>query len=231
MKHKMKKHRLITENLASRVAESYRGLRTNIQFASLDKPIKTILFTSTAPAEGKSTTVANLAIAFAQTGSSVLLIDADLRRPTLHKVFGIGNPLGLTNLLMQSVAEQIALRDVGVPNLRIVTSGPIPPNPAEVLGSMRMRELLKRFTSEFDYVLIDSPPTLAVTDSSILSSIVDGVVLVVAADEISTDKAKKAKAQLDGVKANILGVVLNGTEKDSREDYYYYYYSNKGRQS
>ena len=229
MKHKMKKHRLITENPTSRVAESYRMIRTNIQFASLDKPIKTILCTSTAPGEGKSTTIANLAIAFAQTGSKVLLIDADLRRPTIHKAFGISNPLGLTNLLMQSVSEEIALRDVRIPNLRVVTSGPIPPNPAEVLGSSRMRELLQKFANQFDYILIDSPPTLAVTDSSILSRMVDGVILVVGADEVSTDKAKKAKAQLDGVKANILGVVLNGTEQDSNDDYYYYYSRKTGK--
>lgn len=227
MKHKMKNHRLITENLSSRVAESYRVLRTNIQFTSLDKPIKTILMTSTAPGEGKSTTTANLAIAFAQTGSRVLVIDADLRRPTMHKAFRVTNPLGLTNLLMQSVAVDIAIRDVGVPNLRLVTSGPIPPNPSEVLGSVRMRELIKELSQAFDYIIIDSPPTLAVADSAILSSIVDGVVLVVAADEVSVDKAHKAKAQLEGVKANILGVVLNGLENDSREDYYYYYYGNR----
>lgn len=223
MKHKMKSHRLITENLSSRIAESYRVLRTNIQFASLDKPIKTMLVTSTAPGEGKSTTTANLAIAFAQTGSKVLLIDADLRRPTLHKVFKITNPLGLTNLLVQNVATEMALREVGVPNLRVITSGPIPPNPSEILGGSRMKSLLNSLGEAFDYIIIDSPPTLAVTDSSILSSMVDGVILVVSADEVSRDKAKKAKAQLEGVKANILGVVLNGLENDSRDDYYYYY--------
>ncbi len=227
MKHKLKVHRLITENLSSRVAESYRVLRTNIQFASLDKPIKHILVTSTGPAEGKSTTTANLAIAFAQMGSRVLVIDADLRRPTMHKVFKISNPLGLTNLLLQSVALDVAIRDVGIPNLHLVTAGPIPPNPAEVLGSTRMRALLKELSPSFDYIIIDSPPTLAVADAAILSTIVDGVVLVVAAGEVTTDAAKKAKAQLDGVKANILGVVLNGLASANGEDRYYYYYGQR----
>ena len=227
MKRKLKAYHLITENLSSRVAESYRVLRTNILFASLDKPIKTIVLTSTAPAEGKSTTVANLAIAFAQTGSKVLLIDADLRRPTLHKVFKITNPLGLTNLLLQSVATELALRDVGVPNLRLITSGPIPPNPSEVLGGNRMKALLSSLGQTFDFILLDSPPTLAVADSSILAATADGVILVVAADEVSRDKARKAKEQLASVKANILGVVLNGVESDSQEDYYYYYYGNR----
>jgi capsular exopolysaccharide synthesis family protein len=225
MKKKMTQYHLITENLSSRVAESYRVLRTNIQFASLDKPIKTILVTSTAPAEGKSTTTANLAIAFAQTGSRVLVIDADLRRPSLHKVFGISNPLGLTSLLMQNVAVQVTLRDVGIPNLSVITSGPIPPNPAEMLGSMRMRETLLDLATSYDYILIDAPPTLAVADSTILSSHVDGVVLVVSTGETSVDKVHKAKTQLEGVKANLLGAVLNGVEQGTQEDHYYYYYA------
>ncbi|MBT9177406.1 MAG: Tyrosine-protein kinase YwqD [Firmicutes bacterium] len=227
MKGKMKSHRLITENLSSRVAESYRVVRTNIQFASLETQVKTMLVTSTAPREGKSTTAANLAIAFAQTGSRVLLVDADLRRPTLHKVFRLSNPVGLTNLLTQSVAPEIALRDVGVPNLRVVTSGPIPPNPAEVLGSSRMRDLINNLKQSFDYILLDSPPTLAVADAAILTAFVDGVILVIAVAEVSMDKARKAKAQLQGVNAKILGVVLNGLESDSREDHHYYYYYGK----
>ncbi|MBS3873089.1 MAG: CpsD/CapB family tyrosine-protein kinase [Firmicutes bacterium] len=227
----MKNHQLITSDLSSRVAESYRVLRTNIQFSSLDKPVKTILITSTAPAEGKSTTAANLAIAFAQTGSKVLIIDGDLRRPSQHKVFKTSNPLGLTNLLMQNVATQIAVRDVGVPNLKVVSSGPIPPNPSEIIGSGRMRDLLDSFKKDFDIIIIDGPPTLAVTDSAILSSMVDGVILVVAVGEVSKEMANKAKAQLASVKANILGVVLNGVEGDSQDDYYYYYYGSRRTKS
>jgi len=232
MKHKMKQYHLITENLSSRIAESYRVLRTNLQFSSLDKSLQTIVLTSTAPAEGKSTTGANLSIAFAQTGSKVLLIDADLRRPSLHKVFKISNQIGLTNLLLQSVAADLALREVGVPNLRVVTSGPIPPNPSEVLGSRRMHELLATLAKSFDYIILDTPPVLAVADSTILASMVDGVLLVVSVAEVSTDKAKKAKAQLEGVKANLLGVVLNGVEHAAEDDYYYYYYrARAGRQA
>ncbi|MBT9152749.1 MAG: Tyrosine-protein kinase YwqD [Firmicutes bacterium] len=228
MKHKMKQYHLITENLSSRIAESYRVLRTNLQFSSLDKPLRTLVLTSTAPAEGKSTTVANLSIAFAQTGSKVLLIDADLRRPSLHKVFQISNQVGLTNLLVQNAPSELALREVGVPNLRVVTSGPIPPNPSEVLGSLRMRELLATLAQSFDYIIMDTPPVLAVADSTILASLVDGVVLVVAAAEVSVDKVKKAKAQLDGVRAHLLGVVLNGFEHEASEDYYYYYAARTG---
>ncbi|MBS3938729.1 MAG: CpsD/CapB family tyrosine-protein kinase [Peptococcaceae bacterium] len=228
----MKQYHLITENLSSRIAESYRVLRTNLQFSSLDKSLQTIVLTSTAPAEGKSTTGANLSIAFAQTGSKVLLIDADLRRPSLHKVFKISNQIGLTNLLLQSVAADLALREVGVPNLRVVTSGPIPPNPSEVLGSRRMHELLATLAKSFDYIILDTPPVLAVADSTILASMVDGVLLVVSVAEVSTDKAKKAKAQLEGVKANLLGVVLNGVEHAAEDDYYYYYYrARAGRQA
>jgi capsular exopolysaccharide synthesis family protein len=224
MKKKMTKHHLISENLSSRVAEAYRVLRTNIQFASLDKPVKTILLTSSAPSEGKSTTAANLAVAFAQTGSRVLLIDADLRRPTLHRMFGLSNQVGLSSLLLQSVASEVVLRSVNIPNLRVITSGPIPPNPAEMLGSTRMRDTLGNLATSFDYIVIDTPPTLAVADSAILSSMVDGVILVVSTSEVSADKIQRAKAQLDGVKANLLGVVLNGLEHDPQEDYYYYYY-------
>ncbi|MDP3058828.1 MAG: CpsD/CapB family tyrosine-protein kinase [bacterium] len=223
MKVKMKVYKLITENLASRVAESYRVIRTNIQFASLENPLKTLLITSAAPSEGKSTTVANLAIVFAQTGSRVLLLDADLRRPTMHKIFNISNPVGLTSLLLQTAVPEIAIRDTGIMHLKILTSGPTSTNPSEILGSRRMHELLARFARDFDYIIIDSSPVLAVTDSCILASMVDGVVIVVAADEVSIDKVKKAKQQLQSVKANILGVVLNGLEHEGREEYYYYY--------
>jgi capsular exopolysaccharide synthesis family protein len=223
MKNKMREYQLITSNLSSRVAEAYRVLRTNIQFASSEAPINTILVTSTAPAEGKSTIAANLAIAFAQTGRQVLLLDADLRRHSQSRVFGINNPLGLTNLLLQNVALELTLCDVGVDNLNVIASGPIPTNPTEVLGSFRMRDLLKRLRLKYDYVLIDSPPILASADASLLSSIADGVILVVAANDVSTDKARKAKAQLVAVKANILGVVLNGVEYNRKDDYYYDY--------
>jgi capsular exopolysaccharide synthesis family protein len=223
VKNKLTQYRLITENLSSRAAEAYRVLRTNIQFMSLDKPIKTLLFTSTAPGEGKSTTAANLAIAFAQAGQKTLLIDTDLRRPMVHKIFNISEPLGLTDLLLERVNYATLPRDVFISGLRVIPAGALPPNPAEVLGSFRMKEVLKYYSQHFDYIILDSPPTLAVTDSSVLSTMVDGVVFVVSADEVSIEKVKKAKSQLESVKAKILGVVLNGVEKDTRDDYYYYY--------
>ena len=156
------------------------------------------------------------------------MVDADLRRPSVHKVFGLSNQVGLTSLLLQSVTPNLALRDVGVTNLRVITSGPIPPNPAEMLGSARMGAVLKELSAEFDACIIDSPSTLAVTDSTVLAAIVDGVILVIAASEVSAETVHKAKTQLANVQANILGAVLNGVQLDSGEDYYHYYGPRKG---
>jgi len=213
---------LITStNPRSPVAEAYRQLRTNIQFSSLDKPVRTLLVTSTSPEEGKSTTLANLAITISQTGSTVILVDCDLRRPTLHTLFGIGNAKGLTNLVIDSSATEFPLVDSGVANLRILPSGPQPPNPSELLGSKRMTEIIEELKSIADYVLFDSPPIIAVTDAAVLATRVDGVLLVIKAGKTRREMAQRAKAILEKVNANLFGVVLNDVKYDiSLHEYY-----------
>ena len=205
----------------SPAAEAYRQLRTNIQFSSLDRPLKTLLVTSTNPEEGKSTTLANLAITIAQTGSKVLIVDCDLRRPSIHSIFGIKNNVGLTSAMVDTSLANLPAQDVGIPNLSVLTSGPLPPNPSELLGSQRMQELMAKLRESADYVLFDSPPVLAVTDAAVLASKLDGVLLVINAGHTKREMAKKAKAALDKVNANIVGVVLNNVKYDTRLHRYF----------
>ncbi|GAB7387955.1 CpsD/CapB family tyrosine-protein kinase [Bacillaceae bacterium] len=208
----------------SPVSEAYRTLRTNIQFAGVDREVKSILVTSSAPSEGKSTTIANLAVVLAQAEKRVVLIDADLRKPMIHHFFHCPSMPGLSHLL----TGQRKLDEVKIPSfvkgLELIPSGPIPPNPAELLGSQRMRQLLQELSAEYDHVLVDAPPVLAVTDAQLLASQVDGVLLVVHAGKTDKEAAVKAKELLVNVQAKILGVVLNG-RKIKGEGYYYYYYS------
>jgi len=214
--------RLITHyNPRSPVAEAYRQLRTNIQFSSLDKPIKTLLVTSSSPEEGKSTTLANLAITIAQTGSSVVLVDCDLRRPTIHELFGLQNTAGLTTMMVDTSLKRFPFQESGVPNLRVLPSGPLPPNPSELLGSRRMIEVIEQLKEEADYVLFDSPPVIAVTDAAVLATKVDAVLLVVSAGKTKRDLAQKARLLLDKVNANLIGAVLNNVKFDSSLHHYY----------
>jgi capsular exopolysaccharide synthesis family protein len=223
-KKKLNNQRLLVADLNSKspVFESYRTLRTNIQFASVDQEIKKIVITSPKPGEGKSTTVANLAIAFAQQGKKVLLIDADLRKPTVANTFSLPNTSGLTNVLSrQSNLEQV-VQQSAVENLYILTSGPLPPNPSELLGSNSMKELVSKAENEFDIILFDSPPVLAVTDAQVLTNLSDGTILVVRSGSTDQDAAKKAKDLLQVGNSRLLGVVLNS--KKQKQDQYYYYY-------
>lgn len=216
------RERLITySNPRSPIAEAYRQLRTNIQFSSLDKPLRSLVVTSTSPEEGKSTTLANLAITIAQTGTKVILADCDLRRPTIHSIFGLENSSGLTTLILDYSSRQMPLQESGVANLRILPSGPLPPNPSELLGSRRMGEVIDLLKSEADIVLFDSPPVIAVTDAAILATRMDGVLLVINAGKTKRDLARKAKALLDKVNANLIGVVLNNVKFDSSLHHYY----------
>lgn len=207
-------------------AEAYRVLRTNLQFMAMDQPLRSILITSSIPEEGKSLTAANLAIAFAQASQNVLLIDADLRRPNVSKMFGTsGRFTGLTSVLAGSVPVEEAIRPGPIPGLSILPSGPIPPNPAELIGSSRMAALLMNLDGLFDLIILDTPPVLAVTDSCALAPRVDGVVIVVRANAVGHPQARRAKEALTAVKARILGVVLDAVQRQSgsRYDYYYYY--------
>jgi capsular exopolysaccharide synthesis family protein len=206
-------------------SEAFRVLRTNLQFMGLDKPLKSVLITSATPGEGKSTVAANLAVAFAQNGANVCLIDADLRRPTIHKIFGIGSYPGLTTALLGDAShhEQAAVK-TEVPGLKVIPSGPIPPNPAELLGSGKMERFLRELEERFDMVIIDTPPMLAVADAAVLAPKVGGVLMVTRAGEVARQQVVRAKQALDAVKANVLGAVLDGVSPEGRDGYYYYYY-------
>ncbi|MGM7721715.1 CpsD/CapB family tyrosine-protein kinase [Metabacillus sp. Hm71] len=209
----------------SPIAEQFRTIRTNIQFSSVDEEVKTIIVTSAGPAEGKSTTTANLAVVFAQQGKKVLMIDADLRKPTVHYTFNKENYIGLSNVLTKQETLVEAIQTTSQENLFVLTSGPVPPNPSELLGSKGMQSMLAEVKQEFDVIILDSPPVLAVTDAQVLSNLTDGVVLVVSSGKTEVDAAKKAKELLQSAKAKILGVVLNN--KKAQDSQYYYYYGGK----
>lgn len=212
-------------NPKSPVAEAYRTLRTNIHFASVDKKIRVLMTTSTAAGEGKTTTISNLAVVLAKQDKKVVIVDVDLRKPTIHHVFKLSNRIGLTNILAGTETIESAVQKSEEDNLSVITSGPIPPNPADMIGSNKMDKFVKELKSNFEYVLFDAPPVLAVADSKILSQLVDGVLFVVSSGSTEKDMAIKAKASLENVRANVIGVVLNN-KKFKSDDYYYYYYHN-----
>jgi succinoglycan biosynthesis transport protein ExoP len=217
----------LIEDVRSPVAEAYRHLRTSLLLSSAGQPPKTILVTSSQPSEGKTTTVVNIATMLAQTGADVLVLDCDLRRPRVHSHFGIANTRGVTNYLSgeSNVSELVQTYD-RLPNLKIITSGPVPPNSAELLGSDEMRKLLYVLAENFTHIVIDSPPAISFTDASILSTMVDGVMLVVHGGRSSRAVVRRAKQQLQDVGAHIFGIVLNNVKLEGN-DYYYYsgYYS------
>jgi non-specific protein-tyrosine kinase len=204
----------------SPAAEAYRTLRTNIQFSSLDHPLHTILATSTAPDEGKSTTLANLAVTMAQAEQRVILVDCDLRRPSLHTLFGLENDTGLTNMILAAEDAPPPLQATGVPGLELLASGPLPPRPADILGSRRMEQAIARLRALADIVLFDTPPVIAVTDAAVLATRVDGVLLVFQAGKTRRDRARRTREVLEKVKANIVGVVLNGAQLEQGYGYY-----------
>jgi capsular exopolysaccharide synthesis family protein len=208
----------------SAAAEAFRVLRTNLQFMGLDQPLKSVVVTSAAPSEGKSTMVANLATAFAQTGANVCLVDADLRRPMIAKLLGLPAYMGLSQAVLGKDSLSNCLRASAIPGVSVLTSGPLPPNPAELLGSARMTALLRSLEDRFDMVLIDTPPLLAVTDAAVLAPRVGGVVLVAMAGQTDRRQVLRAKGALEAVHAKILGVVLQGMKADRQEGYYHYEY-------
>lgn len=223
---------VVHNNPKSPVAESYRVLRTNIQFASIDKQVKVIAVTSASPGEGKTTTIANLAITFAQAGSKVLLIDADLRKPAVHKMFELPNLEGMTTVIAKHEEPTSYISKTIVQNLYILTSGPIPPNPSELLSSNAMKNLMAKLREEFDIILLDAPPVGVVTDAAVLSTIVDGTILVVSSGQVEIEAVQRAKELLAKVNANVLGVTLNKIAKSGNNNYYYdYYYADENNRS
>jgi succinoglycan biosynthesis transport protein ExoP len=233
---KEKSELLIHADTKSSLGEAYRQLRTLILLSTAGHAPKSLLITSSLPSEGKTTTATNTAISLAQTGAKVLIIDADMRRPRLHAVFGIENSGGLSSVLSNDLDDDEILafvRQDEKTNLNILTSGPIPPNPAELIGSQQMARLLKSLQNHYTHVVVDSPPIASFTDGVLIASMVDGVVLVVNAGETSRQVVRRSKQLLTDIGARILGVVLNNVNLRSQDNYYYYqsYYYRNGYNS
>ena len=213
--------RLVTVlNPASAASEAYRTLRTNLLYSLVDVPPKVIVLTSPGPREGKSTTCANLGVVLAQADKKTLLVDCDLRNPVLHKVFGLRNLWGIVNVLVGEY-DLLEVSHEPLLGLKVVTTGPAPPNPAELLGSQRFAKFLADVRKDFDYVLIDAPPVQVVSDPAILASQGDGVLLVLDARETRKGAVRRAMRSLEAVGAVVLGTVMNNVKTDKREDYYY----------
>jgi capsular exopolysaccharide synthesis family protein len=199
----------------SPAAEAYRTLRTNLTFAALDNPIETLVVTSAAPGEDKSTILANLAVTMAQGERRIILVDADLRRPGLHEIFGVANDRGLTTMIVEEAAlGDPPLIDVGVDNLWLVPSGPLPPNPTDILGSRKMEEAIAVLKTRADVILFDAPPVVAVTDAAVLGTKVDGVLLVVCAGRTRREHAQRARELLERGHVRVVGAVLNDAPRD-----------------
>jgi tyrosine-protein kinase Etk/Wzc len=208
----------------SPVSEAYRSLRTNIQFADIDKPKRVILMTSTTSKEGKSTTAVNLSVTLAQTGSRVLLVDSDLRRPNIHNFFAFDKTYGLTNVLIGSLSLDDVIKTTEVENLDVITAGDIPPNPAELVASEKMKKFIDDVRAKYDYVILDSPPTIAVTDAAVLATRVDGTLMVVSSGTVNRKEVMRAVSLIKNVRSSIMGVVLNGLDVKKIYGSYYYYF-------
>lgn len=215
---------IVHEDTKSPVAEAYRTLRTNLNFCKADGDLKTIMFTSAGPQEGKSLTAANTAVALAQSGKKVILVDCDLRKPVQYKIFNSKRHLGVTNFLVNGPNLADIIQETDVNNLFLITSGPIPPNPSELLSSVKMNELIALLREKSDIVIFDAPPVIAVTDACVLASKIDGVVMVLGADIVRPNMAQKAKDLILKARGNLLGVIINRVEIEAEESYYYYYY-------
>jgi len=227
---------MIHSDSRSSLAEAYRQLRTSILLSTAGHAPKSLLVTSSLPSEGKTTTAVNTAISLAQTGASVLIIDADMRRPRLHSIFGIGNAAGLSSVLSSDMSDEDILGIISYDEstkLNVLPSGPVPPNPAELIGSDQMRHLLKGMEKHFTHVVVDSPPIASFTDGVLIGSVVDGVILVVHSGKSSRQVVRRSKQFLNEVGAKIFGVVLNNANLRSQDNYYYqsYYYRGHYRQT
>ena len=212
----------------SPVSEAYRSLRTNFQLATIHEKAKTIMVTSAVPGEGKTTTAVNLAVTMADSGMKVLLIDTDLRRPNVHRVLKMERGPGLADVLREQIDVNSVIRSTRIENLSVVSSGRVPPNPSELIGSERMQGLMKYFSDQFDIVICDAPSTLVVTDPVLMSTHIQSVLIVVSVNNARRDTVIRAKTHLNAAQAKIVGVVLNGLEASRRHYYYYYYYYDDG---
>lgn len=207
----------------SKVSEEFRTLRTNIQFTMMDQSLQTIMVTSSVQGEGKSVIASNLALVFASQGKRVLLVDADLRRPTLHKKFNLPNNSGLSSFLIGTMpALSVILDKPYSKNLYILTSGVIPPNPSELLASQRMEDLMNKLKANFDIIIIDTPPVTAVSDAQILASKVDGTLFVVRKGIAEKQHLLRSKELMENVQARIIGTVFNGKKSERESDYTLY---------
>ncbi|MCM3633960.1 CpsD/CapB family tyrosine-protein kinase [Paenibacillus camelliae] len=218
------RHLISVTNPKSPISEAYRTLRTNISFSAVDEDLRVIMVTSAGPGEGKSTTVANLAATYAQSDKRTVLIELDLRKPTVHKTFTLSNRLGISHVLTKQASLEEVIQDTKIPNLSAITAGLIPPNPSELVGSKALGSILEQLKEQFDQIIIDTPPVLALTDAQLISTHCDGVVLVAEAGKVKRSALLDAKERLQIVKAKIVGVVLNNAKRKIKDDYYYYYY-------
>ncbi|CAI3277028.1 CpsD/CapB family tyrosine-protein kinase [Enterococcus cecorum] len=210
-------------NPNSSISEQYRTVRTNLQFAVAgDQPLRSMAVVSSGPGEGKSTSSANLAVVFAQAGRRVLLVDADMRKVTVHKTFGLSNEVGLSNLVSGQQSASSVIQPSGVDNLSVMTAGPTPPNPAELLNSHRMNVVIEELYQMFDLIVFDLPPVMTVADGLIMASKTDGTVVVIREGVTRKDSIIEAKNRLIQAKARILGVIYNGVEQMNESSYYYY---------
>jgi capsular exopolysaccharide synthesis family protein len=214
---------LITKvNPKSPISEQYRTIRTNVEFGSVDQELNTLLVTSSGPSEGKSSTTANLGVVFAQQGKKVLLVDGDLRKPTVHYTFKLDNRIGLSTVLVGDKMLEEAVKETDVHNLNILTCGPIPPNPSELLGSNSMKQIVQLAQETYDVIIFDTPPVLAVTDAQILANICDGSIIVARSEQTEYEAVQKAKELLEPAHAKLLGIVLNDVPQKKSNTYYYY---------
>ncbi len=216
MQYSMPPNLITLTDPRSPVSEAYRTLRTNLEFAALAGTLKSMVVTTPAAGEGKSTTIANLAVTIAQGGKSVILVDADLRRPALHQIFGVATETGLSNTLLDDrLMAEPPLVATGVENLRLLTAGPLPPNPAELLASPPLAVVSRRLTEMADIVLFDAPPVVPVTDAAVLAKRTDGILLVLQAGKTKREHAARAKTLLEQVGARIVGTALTNARIDA----------------
>lgn len=214
---------IVYQKPKSPISEAYRSLRTNIEFANVDNDKKLILITSSKQSEGKTTTIANLAVTMANMGKKAVLVDGDLRRPRVHKIFGDTQIGGVTEILLKHCDYRNYVKKTEVENLDIITAGQTPPNPSEMLSSNSMKQLLEEVRNDYDYVFIDSPPVAAVADAAILSRMVDGVVLVCACGAVEVSMVRNTLQTLQNAGAYVIGSVINNIDVHDKKSSYYYY--------